>query len=60
LIHNADDIKNYPQKCINGDWVIARPDNYRYESIANKTKTAWKVLIGECDAVKFTKKEKES
>ena len=35
---------------INGNWVPARPINYKYRSFREKFKDAWAVFIGKADA----------
>jgi hypothetical protein len=40
-------------KEFNGEWVVARPENYKYRSLIEKLKDAWSVFTGKCEAVKF-------
>ena len=53
MMHKADEIKEYPQTCIDGMWVKARPINYK--SLKSRIKAALEVLKGNADAVKFYK-----
>lgn len=55
MILNADDFKTMPICNIEDKWVCNRPVNYKYDSFVSRLKQAWKVLIKECDAVKFYK-----
>ena len=52
-MHLADEIKDYPQCCINGKWVKARPVNYKF--FRTRLRDAWLVLTGKVDAIKFYK-----
>lgn len=45
------DYCNGVQKEINGKWVPARPDNYRYEGFLTRIRHAWMVLTGKVDCV---------
>lgn len=36
---------------INGKWVPARPENYKYRTLREKLKDAWWVFTGKADAV---------
>lgn len=38
----------------NGEWVRARPDNWRFASITERLRDAWLVLTGRADAVVWT------
>lgn len=38
---------------INGQWVTARPINYKYQSWLERVKEAWAVLKGRLDTVKW-------
>lgn len=40
---------------IDGKWVVARPVNYKYSSLIRRLKSAWEVLRGRADVVKFYK-----
>jgi hypothetical protein len=52
-MHKADEIMTYPQTCIDGMWVKARPINYKW--LRRRIKSAWMVLTGKADAVIFYK-----
>ncbi|NLE05832.1 MAG: hypothetical protein GX638_13685 [Crenarchaeota archaeon] len=55
MIHNADDFKCDLLANIDNKWVVARPENYKYESFFQRLKEAWGVLIRKYDVVKFYK-----
>lgn len=50
--HRVDDLTT-TQVCINGQWVVARPENYKHEPFLWRLRSAWLVLIGKADAVVF-------
>ena len=43
------------QVCIDGKWVLSRPENYKYRSLMTKIKDAFGVFVGKYEAVKFYK-----
>jgi hypothetical protein len=49
-MHRADEIKEYPEACINGKWVKARPI---MPSLKRRIIDAIQVLKGKADAVRF-------
>jgi len=40
---------------IDGKWVIARPINYKYESLRERFKAAWEVFRRRADAFYWSK-----
>lgn len=50
MVH-ADDLGNFHVEDKNGRWHLARP--IEFSSIFRRFKDAWRVLKGECVAVKF-------
>ena len=47
-------IMDHANECtvqIDRKWVPKRPDNHRFEPLADKISSAWKVLMGKADAV---------
>lgn len=36
-----------------GTWVVARPENYKYDSWRYRLRLAWGVLIGKYDALNW-------
>ena len=40
---------------IDGEWIPARPINYKYRSFKEKLSDAWSVFTGKADAVKWKK-----
>ena len=51
LIIDGDMCKDY--KYIDGRWVLARPENYRYRTFWERLRDAWLVFTGKCDAIKW-------
>lgn len=49
---------NMPQAEINGEWVPARPLNWKYRTFIERLKEAWAVFSGRCEA--FTWPEDEN
>ena len=43
------------QANIDGKWVVARPENYKYRSLRERLSDAWAVFVGEADAVVYYK-----
>ena len=35
---------------INGKWVPARPENYKYRTILQRLREAWAVFVGKAEA----------
>lgn len=50
MIYQSKDIKSDCMTKINGNWVPARPINYRYRTLKEKILEAWNVFIGKADA----------
>ena len=50
---SADEIKRWDTQVqlSDGEWVLARPINYRYESWWRRIKQSWDVLVGKADAL---------
>ena len=42
--------RDVPQVNINGKWVPARPENYKYRSLFQRISEAWGVFTGRADA----------
>lgn len=38
---------------INGKWVPARPENYKFDSWWSRFKDAWKVFTGKADSFRW-------
>ena len=43
--------------CIEGEWVPARPINWKYRSLWCKLKEAWAVFTGKADCFKWPKNQ---
>ena len=54
--YNADDFKDWGAitMCDGGSWVLARPLNYKYDSLFYKLKLAWGVVTGKYDVVEWS------
>jgi hypothetical protein len=57
MIYNVDDLKEWDASAeIDGKWVSARPMRMTgLEGLKDRFKTAWQVLTGKCDGVKWHK-----
>lgn len=42
------------ERCIDGAWVMARPDGHQAFSWTWRFKMAWSVFTGECDVLRWT------
>ena len=51
-IYLIDDLSD-TKTCVDGEWVIARPINYKYRGFTERFKDAWLVFVGKADAVRF-------
>lgn len=54
----ADSLVETSQECqvkIDGKWVIARPINYRVDTIWDRLRDAWSVLTGKAEALFYYK-----
>jgi hypothetical protein len=56
-IYKAEAIKNWEtdMEIAKGIWIPARPMGHNAFSFTRRWKLAWKVLIGECDALVWSK-----
>lgn len=50
--------KNIPElitteRLMNGKWIPVRPINYKYESVWNRIKNSFMVLIGKYDVIEW-------
>lgn len=50
MAYRADEIKNGPDACIKGVWVLARPV---ISCLKHRIKDAWGVLMGKYDAIQW-------
>jgi len=54
MIHKLRSLQTISdQACINGKWVSARPENYKFRSLTEKIKEAWAVFTGKAEAFKW-------
>lgn len=42
-------------KNIDGKWVVARPENFKYRTLKQKLYECWQVFIGKAEAIRFYK-----
>jgi hypothetical protein len=52
-LYTADSIAESDSAFVDGRWVMARPINYKYESVLERIKQAYNVLIGKYDSIKW-------
>ena len=55
-MHELKDLiqeSNENQANINGKWVPARPENYKFRTYGQRLKEAWAVFTGKADAFKW-------
>jgi len=51
-VYGVDNLLGCQAK-VSGEWVIARPENYKYRGLKEKICDAWAVYTGKANAVKF-------
>jgi hypothetical protein len=56
MIYKADELKDWNTDAnIEGMWVVARPLNYKHQSLKERIQEAWGVLIGKYDTLEWYK-----
>jgi hypothetical protein len=57
MIYNADELRKWSESAeVEGKWVSARPIRLSgLEGFIDRVKTAWQVVCGNCDGVKWHK-----
>ena len=53
-VYNIDGMLD-TQAQVDGKYVVARPENYKYRGLIERLSDAWEVFIGSADAVKYYK-----
>jgi len=55
MIYSAERLARWSeQKQVeSGVWAMARPENYKHESIWSRLRQAWQLLRGEIDGLKW-------